>query len=133
MDKEYLMAVSIAEKTLSDMQKIQAKAPYKGMEDSKGCNVLENIINELESFIGEVKHYSRETREGYLKVGSNDRYSINNTELTCSYPIEVYNSEYNQWEAGRIEHNSKYGGYYFYNHDGSHVPLFDGMKARLRI
>lgn len=133
MNKDYLTAVSIAEKTLSDMHRIQAKAPYRGMEDSKGCNALENIISELESFVGEVKHYSRETREGYLKIDSNDRYRINDTELTCGYPMEIYKEEYKEWEAGRVEFSSNYDGYYFYNYDGSHVPLFEGMKARIRI
>lgn len=35
--------------------------------------------------------------------------------------------------AERVEHSAKYGGYYFYNYDSVHTPLFDGMKARIRF
>ncbi|WP_017414145.1 DUF5348 domain-containing protein [Clostridium tunisiense] len=94
---------------------------------------MENLIEHLESFIGEIKHYSKVVMEGCLSLNINKRYSINNIELTCGQPIEAYNPQYGQWEAGRVEHSNKYDGYYFYNYDDRHKALFNGMKVRIRI
>jgi hypothetical protein len=94
---------------------------------------LENIIENTEVFTSKIKHYSKDTQEGYLYINSNDRYELKGKELTCGYSIEVYNEEWQEWNAGRIEHSSSYGGYYFYNYDEDSFALSDGMKARIRI
>lgn len=66
-------------------------------------------------------------------MNSNGRYVLNGIELTCGYPVELWNNKCHEWEDGRIEHSLKYGGYYFYNYDGEHVVLNDGIKARVRL
>lgn len=132
MNKEYIKALSIIENSLKDINRIYDKAEYKEFEDIKACQAMEKLIEYMESFIGEIKHYSKDTTEGYLNISPNGRYNIRSTELTCSHPIEIYNTEYQEWKAGRVEHSSRYGGYYFYNYDGNHQPLFNGMKARIR-
>lgn len=133
MNKEYIKALSIAEKTLREINKIYENVDNYEFEDIKACQAIERFKEEIESFTSEIRHYSKDIKEGSLTLASNGRYSLNDIELTCGYPLEVYNSEHQGWEAGKVEHSSKYGGYYFYNYDGSHKPLFDGMKVRIRV
>lgn len=133
MNKEYKRALSIAEKTLCDLKEIHANAEYKEFEDSKALKALEEVIEEMEGFIREIKHFLKPAKEGYLNINLRDRFELNNTELTCGYPIEMYNSKYDEWENGRIEHDSKYNGYYFYNYDGGNRKLSSGAKARIRV
>lgn len=132
MDKNYEKALSIAEDALSRINSIYDHAETESFEDNKACKALETFIENMEDFISEIKHFSKDVEQGYLNLNSNDRYTLNSTELTCGYPIEVYNNKYQEWESGRVEHSSKYGGYYFCNNDGENISLNDGIKVRIR-
>lgn len=133
MDKEYLKSMAIAENALIQIKGICDNVPIESFEDKKACKALVKVIEDLEDFIRDIKHYSKHVEQGYLLLNSNGRYVLNNTELTCGYPVEIYNTKYNEWNDGRIEHSSKYYGYYFYNYDEEHIVLNDGIKARVRV
>jgi hypothetical protein len=61
----------------------------------------------------------------------NGKYAIDDENyFSCGYPIEVYNK--GQWQIGKVEYSNKYGGYYFYNHDGENTPLKEGLRVRTR-
>lgn len=133
MNKEYLRALIIAEKALKDMDIIYDNAECEEFEDVKAYKAMEKLIEDIDTFVSDIKHYSKDTKQGYLRINNNNRYIINDIELSSGFPIEVYNVEYQEWEAGRIEHSSKYGGYYFKNYDGNNIVLSDGIIARIRV
>lgn len=132
MNKEYIKALSILENVLKDINRIYDNAECEEFEYGKACKATEKLLEDIEIFIAAIKYYSKNTKEGCLRINKNDRYSINDTELSSGRPLEVYNEEYNAWEAGKVEHSSQYGGYYFYNYDGRHISLSNDMKARIR-
>ncbi|NMM64370.1 DUF5348 domain-containing protein [Clostridium sp. P21] len=133
MDKNYIKALSIAEEASSKINNLYEKVDVEGFENYRGYKATEKVIEDLEDFTRTIEHYSKLTKEGYLELNRNGRYQLKGIELTCGYPVEIYNREYNEWNDGRIEHSSDYNGYYFYNYDEEHISLNDGMKARVRI
>ncbi|MTK13906.1 MAG: hypothetical protein F8N39_18145 [Clostridiaceae bacterium] len=133
MNKEYLKAMTIAENALIQLKGLYDKASTEEFDNRKACKSLEKFIEDIEDFVRDIKHYSKDTELGYLQLNSNGRYVLNDTELTCGYPIEIYNTKYNEWNDGRIEHSSEYDGYYFYNYDKDHIVLNDCVKARIRV
>lgn len=133
MNREYIKISTMMENALIDINKIYDRSECEEFEDIKAYAATERLIDDIEVFIKNIKYYSKSTNEGNLKANDNDKYSINNIELSCGHSLEVYNEEFQVWEIGRVEHNSKYGGYYFYSYDGEHTPLFDGMRARIRV
>ncbi|WPC42920.1 DUF5348 domain-containing protein [Clostridium sp. JS66] len=133
MNKNYTKALDIAENTLCRINSIYDNASTANFEDIRGCKATEKLIEDLEGFIRDIKHYSKPIQEGYLQLKSNGRYSLENIELTCGYPVEIYNTESHAWNDGRIEHSDKYNGYYFYNYDENHIALNNNIRARVRI
>lgn len=133
MDDNYTKALNIAEETLSRITSIYEKSAITSFEDIRACKATEKVIEDLEDFIITIKHYNKDTEQGYLELNSNGRYVLNGIELTCSYPVELWNDKSHSWNDGRIEHSDEYGGYYFYNYDGEHIALNDEIKARVRI
>lgn len=133
MNKEYLRSMTVAENALIQIKGIYDKAKIESFEDRKSCKSLERLIESMEDFVGDIKHYSKDTEQGYLQLNSNGRYVLNSTELTCGYPIELWDNKCHEWEDGRIEHSSKYGGYYFYNYDNENKTLNEGLKVRIRV
>ncbi|APM37305.1 DUF5348 domain-containing protein [Clostridium kluyveri] len=133
MNKDYLRAMAIAENALIQLKGIYGRSEVKSFEDGKAYMALEKVLEDMGDFIRDIEHYSKETEQGYLQLNSSSRYMLNDVELTCGYPLEIYNTKYGVWEDGRIEHSSKYGGYYFYNYDEENIPLNEGIKARIRI
>ncbi|KYH30739.1 hypothetical protein CLTEP_25050 [Clostridium tepidiprofundi DSM 19306] len=132
MNKKYIKAKLTTEKTLGMLNNIRKIASVYEFEDKQVYKALENVIESIEDFINEIEYYSKSAEVGKLYINSNGRYELNSKELYSGYPIEVYNEEYGEWNAGRIEYSNKYGGYYFYNCDEEHFALNDGMKARIR-
>ena len=56
------------------------------------------------------------------------RYELENgTELTCGHCIKYLETELGVWVEGRVEHNGK--DYYFFNPNGKHLPLYDGVEV----
>lgn len=133
MDDNYMKALNVSEETLNRINSIYEKSAITSFEDIRACKATEKVIEDLEDFIRTIEHYSKDTSEGYLELNSNGRYVLNDTELTCGYPVELWNNKSHSWNDGRIEHSDEYGGYYFYNYDEEHIVLSDGIKARVRI
>ncbi|QAA30323.1 DUF5348 domain-containing protein [Clostridium manihotivorum] len=132
IDSEYMRAFNLVESTSKTLNKIYTQVKNNSFEDIKACEAMEKLIQDIDIFMWKVNHYSKSAKEGVLKLGSNDRYSINEIELTCGYPLEVYNAEYDQWEAGCVEHSNNFDGYYFQNNDGNSFALSNGMYCRVR-
>lgn len=74
---------------------------------------------------------------GYLKKNDDGRYELINSDgkyityFTSGEPIEIWNGTI--WMRGRIEYNHDIQDYYFYNPNGRHISLHDGLKARMVI
>ncbi|AKA71948.1 DUF5348 domain-containing protein [Clostridium scatologenes] len=133
MNDNYMKALNVAEEALNRINIIYEKSKIASFEDIKGCKATEKVIEDLEDFIKTMEHYSKKTKEGYLELNSNGRYELKGIELTCGYPVELWNDKSHSWNDGRIGHSEEYGGYYFYNYDEEHAMLSDGIKARVRI
>ena len=74
-------------------------------------------------------------KTGFLQEGTDGRYELQDekgnylTYFTSGDLIEIYIDGYG-WITGRVEYSNDYGGYYFYNPEGRHRSLYDGIKAR---
>lgn len=134
MNVKYLEVNEILSKMVYKLNSIADKAPYETFEDKKACKILEDIIERVEDSILELKYYSKNVINGTLYKLDNGKFALSqNDYLSCGYPIELYNKEYEEWEVGRIEYSDKYGGYYFYNQDaGEHRRLEEGLRVRIR-
>lgn len=88
-----------------------------------------------------VEHFSKPTKEGYLRKNSYGKFEIDYSRGGASYPLscgsslEIYLLEDAEtgieegWYAGRVEHTGG-KGYYFY---GPGKPaLCDNMRVRTR-
>lgn len=73
----------------------------------------------------QISPYLPEYTTGYLIKQSNERFAINDTELSCGSYLELCME--GCWIAGRVEYSDKY---YFYNALMRNPPLKPGMKAR---
>lgn len=132
MDINYLNARDKIHFLKKDLEKIQGKADYEGMENSECCTILERLIEELENAERSIEYYSKPVKEGRLIKLSNGRFELCNIELTCGSSLEIYDDEEKEWVHGRVEHTRSDGqeGYYFYG--GNKPFLHEGMKARKR-
>lgn len=67
-----------------------------------------------------------------MKFYKNDmgRYESEDGKVYFSsgHPVKYYHSELGIWLEGRIEHNGK--DYYFFNPNGSHLPLYEGVELQ---
>lgn len=74
-------------------------------------------------------------REGYLQIREDGRYGLYDTTgnyltyFTSGDSIDLYIEDYG-WISGRVEYNDDYNGYYFYNPEGRHRSLWNGLKVR---
>lgn len=112
------------------------------MEEAKIQQALYNASEALDKAKNAIEYFSKEAKEGKLRLLENDRFALFNRsgkelrEFTCGCSIEVYlkadKEKYIQagWYAGRVEYDNTRDGYYFY---GANKPmLYEGMKARIR-
>jgi hypothetical protein len=83
-----------------------------------------------------VEYLQKPRSEGRIFLRASGRYVMDTTgiEFTCGRAIEVYipGDPDRGWHLGRVEHDHRYGGYYFYSETGDHHPLQDGMLAAVR-
>lgn len=101
-------------------------------EEGRANSIIEYINTEIGEAIAELEHLNRPAKEGVLVLNSQGRYNLDSMPslyFTCGDIIEVYVDS--NWYRGRIEHDSK--DYYFCNYDGNNIPLFEGIKARVRV
>lgn len=69
-------------------------------------------------------------QEGLLVLNTDGRFTVNDITLHCGTPIELYVENYG-WIKGRVEHSEDYRGYYFFNTNGRHRSLWEGLKVRI--
>lgn len=135
MDKQYIKALNIISKTKSELKNIYNTAEYKGLENSEVSNSLDKLLQELEDVKNTIEYFSGHTKEGYLIENSNGKYEVEfadgnrSYDLSCGSAVEI--NVNGEWFAGRVEHKTD-KGYYFYNSEVEHPVLHQGMKARLR-
>lgn len=76
-------------------------------------------------------------KKGYLRSNKYGRYELIDEEGNClTYftsgdPIDIYDETLEEWLQGRVEYDDNYGGYYFYNINGRHRSIWDGVLARM--
>lgn len=97
---------------------------YQRRVYTKAGDKLEGIVWMLERAFAEIAD------EGFLKKGTNGRYSLNGFEFTSGATIEFLaeDSDGMRWVQSRIEHNGR--DYYLVGHQ--HLSL-KGLKVRLKI
>lgn len=132
MDTNYLKALDKITSLSNQLETLLNTAPCKTFEDKIAYRSVERVIEYLSDGQWTLEHYSKPVEEGYLHKKSNERFSLNDNELSCGYSLEVWNEKENEWEAGRVEHTSD-KNYYFYNSDMNYPSLYDGMRVRIRI
>lgn len=132
MDSQYLKVLAILDNTKDQLERIFDKAEYKSFEDNKGYRILEKVIEQIQDGTTDLKHYSKDTLiTGELYKMNNGKWAIDEENyFSCGYPVEIYNKDEQEWQAGRIENTN--GEYYFYNYDSSNLDLYEGIKARIR-
>ena len=125
-----------------NLDKVLQDAPAKSFEDGIAFRSLENIIEQLDTAIWKIEHFSKTVVEGRLHEMENGKFELidSNGEsvrsFSCGNAIECF-VEYEgdmQWFSGRVEHTTKNGiaGYYFYFPDADNPFLYEGMRSRIR-
>lgn len=133
-----------ADRILESYKKMSPKGSEEYSDELKVyLYVQNNLMEEISDAVGRVEYYLKESEESFLVYDhESQRYQLagwKDKTLSCGYPIEILNQAWGtsenefKWLTGRIEHSNSYGGYYFYNKDGDHVSLREGMKVRIRI
>jgi len=143
MNNNYLKAMDKLSFAKSDIEKLfeeAQKAKERSFEDRAAYNIIENIIERLDTAIDRLKRYSLPTIEGRL-IEDRDRSKFELVRdngkglgwfFSCGDYLEVFDD--GEWYSGRVEHTTKndYTGYYFYNSDLEHPFLYEGMRVRIR-
>jgi hypothetical protein len=132
MDTKYTEARWLIESVKSNLERTLKDASTKTLEDRKAYNIIDNLIQELDSTIWTIKHYSKRTIEGHIYENSRGRFELKDNEFTCGCPIEIYDEEEKEWYTGRVEHTTE-KGYYFYCSDMGNPSLNEGMRVRIRV
>ncbi|WP_411678729.1 DUF5348 domain-containing protein [Clostridium thailandense] len=136
MDKQYTNSIFILEKAKREIEHIINTSETKSFDDKKAQQILSGAIENIESSVLEIKHFSKDTKQGSLYKLSNGKWAFD-TEyekeiyFSCGYPAEIFNEKENQWDSGRIEHTN--GEYYFFNYDERNLELYEGMLVRVRV
>lgn len=105
----------------------------KTQDDERSSVAIEHLLDSITDTICEINFFKKDSKEGYLEINSDGRFTIANNTLTCGCRIELYIEKYQEWNLGRIESSDKFDGYYFFNENGNHQKLEKGMKARIRF
>lgn len=111
------------------IEKVLCNNKTESMENIEVILQLEKLNEQLHDVTLEIDYYKKPVEEGKLVRLTNGRFSLNNNELSCGYPIEVWWNEEERWVVGRVEYSDEY---YFYNKKMQHPKLYDGMKVRIR-
>jgi Domain of unknown function (DUF5348) len=140
VDKNYLKARDEMSCIKDKLDNLLKEAKTKSFEDEIVYNYMYGVIENLETVIEKIDHFSKPTIEGTLREAENGKFELFDEMgkhircFSCASSIECY-VEYDgemQWVAGRVEHTTRNGesGYYFL---GADKPfLYTGMKARIR-
>jgi len=66
--------------------------------------------------------------QGFLVKNENNRYGVENNELSSGYPIDWYNEVEQEWDTSRIEHNGE--DYYIVGY--GREKSIEGIFVRIR-
>lgn len=137
---------SLANRLSSLMGSLQDELYLELKQNKEGTveyRELAYLLNEVENggnplhILDDIEKFHRERVEGVLVTNSSGRYELGNHEFTCASYIEIFiddpgNEDYG-WQFGRVEHDDRMGGYYFYRWTGwEHHRLREGMLAAYR-
>lgn len=106
-------------------------------EDEKSIiKETEYFSEKIGDFISKIRYYSLPTKKGILEIDDMfGKYYVRyddgkeSNDLSCGTSLEIYDEDWEEWIAGRVEHD---GEYYFYGHKDK-PRLYVGMKVRKRI
>lgn len=144
MDTNYLKILDKVDFAFSDIESLFNKVQLekKSFENRQAYYIVENLLEYLDRAKDRLKRISFPAIEGWLQEQDNNKFELIRIEtdrsigyqFSCGSYLEVWNDEEKQWEAGRVEHTTKYGntGYYFVCSDMDNPFLYTGMKARVR-
>jgi len=149
LNTSYLKALDKLTFAKADVERLweegqeQVRNEGKTFEDRQAYYILENIIENLDTAIYELKRYTLPVIEGKLledkELGKFELIREDNGKglgwlFSCGDYLEVYDQEYKDWYPGRVEHMTRNGttGYYFYCNTLKHPFLYTGMKVRIR-
>lgn len=127
---------SLSEKLHEALDSLPSCDDEETMEETELRHTLYKAAESLSEAKAAIHHFSKETKEGYLYENSRGRFELHGDEFSCGCDIEVYlnedpaNNIEKGWYAGRVEHTSG-KGYYFYG--PGKLGLYDGMRVRKRI
>lgn len=130
MNSNYIKILDKLSFTILDFKKSIDSTPQKINEDRKIHILLDDLLDKLDDATNLIKYFNQTAITGILKELPNGRYGIDNYEITCNTPLEVYSYEYDDWFLGRIEYSNRY---YFCCDELDNPLLFSGMKVKIRI
>jgi hypothetical protein len=130
MNNNYVKILDKLSFTILDLKKSIDNTPHKVNEDQKIHILLDDLLDKLDYTTNLIMYFNQTAITGVLKELPNGRFEIENYEIMCNSPLEVYSTEYDDWFLGRIEYNKQY---YFCCDDLDNPLLYNGMKVKIRI
>lgn len=140
MYTKYLSEISVLAKKLDNvLDEIPTCSEHETMEETEIRHSISKAAESLNDAKSNIKHFSKGTREGYLKKNSQGKFYIQfangeeSYDLSCGNSIEVHLVENTEkhiekgWYPGRVEYSNEY---YFYG-PGNPI-LHTYMRVRIR-
>lgn len=130
MHINYLKSLDKLNSARIEIENLISSTNKNSFEDMQISRLLQNLLDLMKSTILDIEYFNQQCVAGILTELPNGRFELNDHELTCGSPLEIYSTEFNEWIVGRIEYRNKY---YFCNNDLDHLILYSGMQARIRV
>ena len=131
MNTDYMKILDKLTFTLKDIiASSMYNTPNEIYEDKKIHFLLDKLLDDLNYTMNLIKYFNKTSIIGYLKELPNGRFEIENYELSCNSPLEIYSEEYDDWFLGRVEYKDKY---YFCCDELDNPLLSNGIKVKIRV
>jgi hypothetical protein len=138
---KYLKEISLLAENLDNVLDKLPCLDGETMEESKIRNAIYKASEKLNDAKKAIIHFSKPTKEGYLRESLSGKFEIkykdgsNSYPLSCGSSLEIYlkndrpDVEREEgWYSGRVEYSD---GYYFYS--SGNPKIYSGMIARQRM
>ena len=138
---KYLKEISLLAVNLDNVLDQLPCLDRETMEESEIRHAIYKASEKLNDAKRAIIHFSKHTKEGYLRENSSGKFEIkykdgaNSYPFSCGSSLEIYlkndrpDVEREEgWYSGRVEYSN---GYYFYG--PGNPNLYSGMKARQRL
>lgn len=138
---KYLKEISILAENLDNVLDKLPCIDRETMEEGEIRYTIYKAAEKLNDAKRTIIHFSKPTKEGYLRENSSGKFEIKYKDGDTSYPLSCGNSlevylkndrrdveREEGWYSGRVEYSD---GYYFYG--PGNPNLYNGMKARQRV